>query len=242
MEMKGDVKMNLLLNVPYAEKEDAKGKGARWNPELKKWYVDDISKAPDIEKWIPDFNILCSKIVIFEMDRACWKCMQNTLVVCLASDLSFAPEDQYKENKNLQLFSYIKNMPEALQIHLKAKYDYSPSYSKQIDETYFMNHCNYCNSVQGDNYLHEIPEDAFYKKLCYVNSKPSSYTTIENEFIIPLAASLPYYDEMSESADLMFQHIYTGIENRESLDITQKLINGLFDKSIHLGSVKIDGI
>ena len=31
--------MAVLLNVPYAEKDQAKALGAWWNNDLKKWYV-----------------------------------------------------------------------------------------------------------------------------------------------------------------------------------------------------------
>lgn len=31
----------LLLNVPYEEKDEAKSLGAKWNPELKKWYIQN---------------------------------------------------------------------------------------------------------------------------------------------------------------------------------------------------------
>ena len=31
--------MPLLLDVPFEEKDEAKEKGARWNPELKKWFA-----------------------------------------------------------------------------------------------------------------------------------------------------------------------------------------------------------
>lgn len=34
--------MNILLNVPYAEKDFAKQQGAKWNPQLKSWYIDDV--------------------------------------------------------------------------------------------------------------------------------------------------------------------------------------------------------
>lgn len=33
--------MSLLLNVKYENKDRVKNLGARWNPELKKWYVKD---------------------------------------------------------------------------------------------------------------------------------------------------------------------------------------------------------
>ena len=32
--------MSLILNVPYKEKDEAKALGAKWNPQLKKWYVE----------------------------------------------------------------------------------------------------------------------------------------------------------------------------------------------------------
>lgn len=42
--------MGLLLNVPYAEKDEAKALGARWNPEIKKWYAPSPYKYPNFYK------------------------------------------------------------------------------------------------------------------------------------------------------------------------------------------------
>lgn len=37
----------MLLNVPYAEKDEAKALGARWNPTRRSWYVPDgVAQAP----------------------------------------------------------------------------------------------------------------------------------------------------------------------------------------------------
>ena len=44
--------MSLLLNVPYAEKDEAKALGAKWNPELKKWYVENRKDYYKFKKWI----------------------------------------------------------------------------------------------------------------------------------------------------------------------------------------------
>lgn len=44
--------MTLLLNVNYAEKEAVKTLGARWNPELKKWYVENKGDYPEFKEWI----------------------------------------------------------------------------------------------------------------------------------------------------------------------------------------------
>ena len=42
----------LLLNVPYSEKDEAKQLGARWNSELKRWYVQNKEDYPKFAKWI----------------------------------------------------------------------------------------------------------------------------------------------------------------------------------------------
>ena len=33
----------LLLDVPYGEKDTVKALGAKWNPEIKRWYVKNRS-------------------------------------------------------------------------------------------------------------------------------------------------------------------------------------------------------
>ena len=33
--------MSLIIDVPYTEKDEAKSLGAKWNPNFKKWYVEE---------------------------------------------------------------------------------------------------------------------------------------------------------------------------------------------------------
>ena len=40
----------ILLNVPYDEKDVAKSHGAKWDPDEKKWWVQEMK--PDLEKYI----------------------------------------------------------------------------------------------------------------------------------------------------------------------------------------------
>ena len=44
--------MTTFLTVPYAEKDQAKSLGARWNAEKKKWYVPDGTNLTPFNKWI----------------------------------------------------------------------------------------------------------------------------------------------------------------------------------------------
>jgi hypothetical protein len=41
-----------FLNVPYAEKDEARALGARWNPGRKKWYVPPGVPLEPFEKWL----------------------------------------------------------------------------------------------------------------------------------------------------------------------------------------------
>lgn len=41
-----------FLNVPYAEKDEARALGARWNPGRKKWYVPTGVPLEPFEKWL----------------------------------------------------------------------------------------------------------------------------------------------------------------------------------------------
>lgn len=39
------------LNVPYSEKDQAKGLGARWDPDQKKWYVPEGKNLEPFNRW-----------------------------------------------------------------------------------------------------------------------------------------------------------------------------------------------
>lgn len=43
----------IFLTVPFAEKDQAKALGARWNAAQKKWYVPDGANSALFEKWQP---------------------------------------------------------------------------------------------------------------------------------------------------------------------------------------------
>ena len=41
-----------FLNVPYAEKDEARALGARWNPGRKRWYVPTGVALDPFQKWL----------------------------------------------------------------------------------------------------------------------------------------------------------------------------------------------
>ena len=42
---------NINLKVPFSEKDQAKALGARWNAELKQWYVPQGVESAPFAKW-----------------------------------------------------------------------------------------------------------------------------------------------------------------------------------------------
>ena len=44
--------MALILKVSYGEKDEAKALGAKWNTQLKKWYVEKQKDYHKFIKWI----------------------------------------------------------------------------------------------------------------------------------------------------------------------------------------------
>ncbi|MBM5574127.1 DUF5710 domain-containing protein [Deefgea sp. CFH1-16] len=47
-------KVQVYLNVPFKEKDQAKALGARFNPELKQWYVPHGVDVTRFVRWLPD--------------------------------------------------------------------------------------------------------------------------------------------------------------------------------------------
>ena len=47
------VARGLVLNVPFNEKDEAKRLGARWDPDMRKWFVPRGLDVRKFEKWDP---------------------------------------------------------------------------------------------------------------------------------------------------------------------------------------------
>lgn len=70
-----------FLNVPYAEKDEARALGARWNPGRKRWYVPAGVALEPFAKWLKEsggggrVDTAAAKVVVganyVELDHAC---------------------------------------------------------------------------------------------------------------------------------------------------------------------------
>ena len=61
----------LILNVPYEEKDEAKALGAKWNPGIKKWYVQNREDYSKFYKWIIQQGniVVCNNLYVLEGRR-----------------------------------------------------------------------------------------------------------------------------------------------------------------------------
>ena len=46
------MKDEIILEVPFKEKEEVKMLGARWDPQIRKWYVPADQNARPFARWI----------------------------------------------------------------------------------------------------------------------------------------------------------------------------------------------
>jgi hypothetical protein len=70
-----------FLNVPYAEKDEARALGARWNPGRKRWYVPTGVALEPFQKWLKEgastgrVDSAAAKLMVganyIELDHAC---------------------------------------------------------------------------------------------------------------------------------------------------------------------------
>ena len=46
------MKEEIVLDVPYKEKEEVKVLGARWDPQIRKWYIPADQNPKPFARWI----------------------------------------------------------------------------------------------------------------------------------------------------------------------------------------------
>lgn len=146
----------IYLNVPYSEKDEAKSKGARWDPNEKKWFITNTHNQLPFSSWLEtkventSGRKLYPPIYLVQSFEPCWRCRHFSRVYCLA-------------DSKLNCFSYVERIEEDLLYVLGPNAPrFTLDYSKQTNSKYFMNHCEKCNAKMGDFFMHCEPGGAFF--------------------------------------------------------------------------------
>lgn len=160
--------MALKIQVPYQEKEQAKAKGAIWDNDLKSWIVPKSRDYNDFKKWInPDeFSIIAHAPFYLAINtRTCWKCHKKTTLVSLASNSfliwDYAEDEEGNEEEGwflqdyLSFFSFPTKINKESLALITHKYPFFKlGYSNTTKSSYWANHCEHCNALQGDYFNH----------------------------------------------------------------------------------------
>lgn len=156
--------MALYLDVPFSEKDEAKALGARWNPALKKWYISDRRKYSQFAKWINGDTILCDHIYIVEGNRTCFRCNKETIVIGFGFDTYFymGDPDPKMETDTVHIGQIDSNLPKRLEAQLKERYGFIRRYSKELQCSYYANHCRNCHVIQGNYFIFDEVDSPFF--------------------------------------------------------------------------------
>lgn len=165
--------MSLLLNVPNAEREHAASMGAQWDQIAGTWYLpeDQYDRLIEVAQWIPEKHpaiILPTEISIVHASRPCWKCQHPNQVMALAGnyffekDMNERDESVWMAQDFFILFQQVSAISDNLQVFLKDNYPlYKLAASTNSGDHYWFNHCESCDSIQGDWFLFDEAGSVF---------------------------------------------------------------------------------
>lgn len=171
----------LYLNVPYSEKDQAKGLGAKWDPQKKLWYIPAGIDHVHFAQWMIENNIDKSEcnirskgFYIVESFEPCWKCKLITPVFSFLlpeyhQTKEYEDEDDddnncmtWQDRNYKTIISFVDFVsPNCVETINKLTTSFYLDFSKQNSASYYMNHCQNCASKLGDFYMHSEPGGAF---------------------------------------------------------------------------------
>lgn len=153
------------IKVPYAEKDEAKALGARWDSVARVWYVPEGKDLALFDRWLPktiEPDIRAQKYYISQSSASCWKCEGITRVHGFILSGSYevrewieGEDDEgvvvWDEWTNTTVLSYVRGLSGRILETVKkiSPYWYMDN-SKIISEPYLMNHCEHCKAKMGD--------------------------------------------------------------------------------------------
>jgi hypothetical protein len=206
----------LLLNVPYCEKDEAKALGARWNPEIKKWYVKNKGDYFKFVQWIEPYGnmVIIDELYLIEGARKCFRCGKETRVIGFGIDKHLTVDVMYEQKEcddeeleneltemldqhDIHIVGPIAPIPEPLLNFIQKKYNYKLRYSKTTKTSNFSNCCDHCDVLQGDYFLfNEVDSPFFIFSSDDVKKLKIYKIRLEHDLIVNAADGWASFDEM----------------------------------------------
>jgi len=131
-------------------------------PEFAKDF-DELAGEPDrpveTDPVKPDYSITSESAYVASTVASCWKCRKETKVICIYCEAGLISGKAYKEI----IISNIRAMDDSLEQQLKDWPFFHYGVSKSTGEALFANHCEHCEEMQDDFFLHCAPNGAFFR-------------------------------------------------------------------------------
>jgi hypothetical protein len=169
------------LLVPFEEKDEAKGLGARWDQARKLWYVPAGLAVAPFEKWLPPKLKTNGQyddrptvrgdgfIIVENFDhRICWKCKEVTSVFAFLLPTGHEVlntdggerDGQWERVGYAQFLSGVTYINENAMRAIRgvAGEDYKLDFHHGF---FWLNHCEECGALLADWFDHDEPNGAF---------------------------------------------------------------------------------
>lgn len=153
--------------VPFAEKDEAKALGVRWDGVARVWYIPADKDSAPFDRWLPKVvepDVRAQNYYISQSSTPCWKCEGITRVYGFilsgfyeVSEWIEGGDDDdegtivWDEWTDTTVLSYVRGLPDAVlqRVKLVSPHWYMDS-SRTVSEPYLMNHCEHCKAKLGD--------------------------------------------------------------------------------------------
>jgi hypothetical protein len=138
------------LDVPFADKDQVKALGARWDPQARAWYVPPGRKLEAFGHWLalwPDET--APQLRVAGLPQRCWKCGEPTMTVVACEEegqLIFARDDV------LQVIASQLTEEDLAKVGAGPL---RPRYSRTTGSSYWSNGCIACDALLGEFPLRE---------------------------------------------------------------------------------------
>jgi len=168
----------LYLYVPYKEKDEAKALGAKWDANKKRWFVANRNDYPLFAKWFFENNEICETQIIMDNfyivvgKGECWKCHNTTNIIGLGIahyfTIDFDDDNEAYSNisegidNTIHISPIAQGFSKKFMDKLSERFNFKKGYSKTIGNSYFANHCQHCNSLQGNFFIFDEVDSPFF--------------------------------------------------------------------------------
>lgn len=150
------------LDVPFSEKDQAKGLGARWDPAARCWYVPPSGDPAPFARWRsagppPELDGPTVPARLVAVPERCWRCAAPTLAIAgilVDPDLGDGDEEGFVEFDE-DIARAIGRQMTAEQLAELRIGPLRPRWSGTVGRRYLSNGCLACDALLGNFPLHK---------------------------------------------------------------------------------------